>query len=185
MKANSPDTFDTENVDDEAFLGVLSSRALYGGRGIGYSIYVTDKRLVAAYRGKFHLVYPFVLFPLYVISFLQLIIFGFGYLPEGRERETKMSTRLKEIDNKDFEVFKSEVERIVITKPSDFHSGVLLINKVDGHEFRIRILPGVFTRSQFAMLSMLLEQFCNGPKVRVSVETTILKPDSQKMEKSG
>src|SRR3989442_5485063 len=96
-----------------------------------------------------------------------------------------MSTRLKEIDNKDLEVFKSEVERIVITKPSDFHSGVLLINKVDGHEFRIRILPGVFTRSQFAMLSVLLEQFCNGPKVRVSVETTILKPDSQQMEKSG
>jgi len=117
MKANGPDTFDTENVDDEAFLGVLSSRALCGRRGIGYSIYVTDKRLVAAYRGKFHLVYPFVLFPLYVISFLQLIIYGFGYLPEGRERETKMSTRLKEIDNKDFEVFKSEVERIVITKP--------------------------------------------------------------------
>src|SRR2546422_11416399 len=110
MKANGPDTFDTENVDDEAFLGVLSSRALCGGRGIGYSIYVTDKRLVAAYRGKFHLVYPFVLFPLYVISFLQLIIYGFGYLPEG---ETKMSTRLKEIDNKDFEVLRSEVERIV------------------------------------------------------------------------
>jgi len=183
MKADCTDTVHTENVDDEAFLGVLSSRALCGRRGIGYSIYVTDKRLVAAYRGKFHLVYPFVLFPLYVISFLQLIIYGFGYLPEGRE--TKMSTRLKEIDNKDFEVFKSEVERIVVTKPSDFHSGVVFIKKVGGPEFKIRILPGVFTRSQFALLSMLLEQFCNGPKVRVSVETTILKPDSQKMEKSG
>src|SRR2546428_13945168 len=119
MKANSPDTFDTENVDDEAFLGVLSSRALYGGRGIGYSIYVTDKRLVPAYRVTFHLVYPFVLFPLYVISFLQLIIFGFGYFREGSERETKMLTRLKEIDKKDFELFNSAVDRIVITKPSD------------------------------------------------------------------
>src|SRR2546422_3235441 len=61
MKANGSDTFHTENVDDEAFLGVLSSRALCGRRGIGYSIYVTDKRLIAAYRGKFHLVYPFVI----------------------------------------------------------------------------------------------------------------------------
>src|SRR2546426_10811993 len=183
MKANHPNTFYDKNVDDEVFLGVLSSRSIQGRRGLGYSIYVTDKRIIAAYRGKLFLIYPFVLFPLYVISFLQLIIYGFGYLPEGRDHAAKMSTRL--IDNKDYEVFKSEVERIVITKPSDFHSGVLLINKVDGHEFRIRILPGVFTRSQFAMLSVLLEQFCNGPKVRVSVETTILKPDSQKMEKSG
>jgi hypothetical protein len=181
MRANRPDTFCAENVnDDEALLGVLSSRALQGRRGIGHSIYVTDKRIIAAYRGKLYLVYPFVLFPLYVITFLQLIIYGFGYLPGGREHATKMLTPLKEIDNKDFEVFKLEVERINITKPSGLHPGVLLVKtKSSEHEFKIKILPVVFTRSQFARLAMLLEQFCNGPKVRVSVETTILEPYQQ------
>src|SRR6267143_5192841 len=185
MRVNRPDTFYAENVDDdEALLGVLSSRALQGRRGIGYSIYVTDKRIIAAYRGKLYLVYPFVLFPLYVITFLQLIIYGLGYLPEGREHATKMLTRLKEIYNKDFEIFKSEVERITITKPSGLHPGVLLVKtkvktKSQEHEFKIKILPVVFTRSQFARLAMLLEQFCNGPKVRVSVETTILEPYQQ------
>src|SRR3989442_485978 len=172
MKANGPDTFDTENVDDEAFLGVLSSRALSGGRGIGYSIYVTDKRLVAAYRGKFHLVYPFVLFPLYVISFLQLIIFGFGYLPEGRERETKMLTRLKEIDNKDFEVFKSEVDRIVITKPSDFTSGVVLIKKVVGPEF-LRIISFLVCCLHFRAKSCSPARNCRGSELLLFKESKL------------
>jgi len=182
MKAYSAEFIPHGNAGDETFLGALSSRAFRGRRGIGYSIYLTDKRIIAAYRGKLYLVYPFVLFPLYVISFLHLIVYGFGYLREDREHPTKMLMALKDIDNKDFEVLKSEVERITITKPSDFHSGVLLINtKSTEHEFKIGILPGVFTGSQFARLAMLLEQFCNGPRVRVSVETMILTPYSQNM----
>jgi len=183
MKAAGPETFSHQKVGDEAFLGALSSRAFRGRRGIGYSIYVTDNRIIAAYRGKLYLVYPFALFPLYVIAFFQLIIYGFGYLPEGRERATKALTPLKEIKNKDFEVLKSGVERIIITKPTDFHSGVLLIKtKSTGNEFKIGILPGVFTKSQFARLTNLFEQFCNGPKVRVSVETTIFEPYPQDMQ---
>src|SRR3989441_11834187 len=107
--------------------------------------------------------------PVRVVSALRYLVLTVDHLwfwlfTRGEGARDQNVDAFEEIDHKDFEIFKSEVERIVITKPSDFHSGVLLINKSMDTNLRLGSYPESSQDRNLHCFRYCLSNFAMGRK---------------------
>jgi hypothetical protein len=144
-------------MNEERFIGGLQSANLggrmmgYGSRG--YSVYITDKRIIGSRKGALGAVFraeAFIALPGKGGSFVSPTAAKNFSAEEGEKI-------LKDLDNpkvKDIEINKADISEMVLKKPGWFSTGKLII-KTAAKDYTI----WVYGKKEFAQLKELLSEF--------------------------
>ena len=134
-------------MDEEKLIGWIYSGIMGRGRVGGYYIFVTDKRILGTKKGR-----SLFLDSLPVVS-LALESEG------GRINNSDAIKIYREIENaKDLEIYKDDVERIVLKKPGWIHSGGLVIKTRKGGQ-KVNLWRKFGWKTTYRKLESLLSKF--------------------------
>lgn len=177
----------------EQYLGWVSSSNLHKGFGMGYGVYVTDRRVVGVRLSRSYLFMVVVGFLVAVfggvgLAILASVIFT-GSIAASQSYSTSglviaiigfflfwglLQTRMKksapqsfqELPSKtDFSLRREEIAQIQLKEPTLWHGGHLAIDVNQGKMLKVKLGLGQGQRvsKEFTELRSLMQTFCNGP----------------------